>query len=136
MAAGTIVPNEGLAEIAGLVVDSGSPSAFQVLAVGSGDTTPAVGDSSLATEITDSGLARASATITLQTTNTSNDTGQLYKQWTVSATKTIKEVGFTNKTTKDAAGEEWAYREVISTERDVSSGDTYTVTGKIVFARS
>ncbi len=135
MAAGTIVPNEGLAELAGLAVDSGSPTAFTVLAVGSGDTTPAVGDSALATEITDSGLARSAATVTLATTSTSNDTGQLYKQWTVSATKTIKEVGFTNKTTKDAAGEEWAYREVISTERDVSTGDTYTVTGKIVFAR-
>ena len=135
MAAGSIIPNEGLAEMVGLVVDSGSPSAFQVIAVGSGDTTPAVGDSALDTEITDSGLARASATVTLTTTSTSNDTGQLYKQFTVSATKTIKEVGFTNKTTKDAAGEEWAYREVISTERDVSSGDTYTVTGKIVLSR-
>ncbi len=135
MAAGSIVPNEGLAEIAGLCVDSGSPSAFQVLAVGSGDATPAVGDSALAAEITDSGLARSAATITLVTTSTSNDTGQLYKQWTVSATKTIKEIGFTNKTTKDAAGEEWVYREVISTERDVSTGDTFTVTGKIVMAR-
>ena len=135
MASGSIVPNEGLAELAGLAVDSGSPSAFQVLAVGSGDTTPAVGDSALATEITDSGLARSAATVTLATTSTSNDTGQLYKQWTVSATKTIKEIGATNKTTKDAAGEEWLYREVISTERDVSTGDTFTTTFKVVMAR-
>ena len=135
MAVGSIVPNEGLAELAGLAVDSGSPSAFTVIAVGSGDTTPAVGDSALDTEITDSGLARAAATVTLATTNTANDTGQLYKQFTVSATKTIKEVGFTNKTVKDATGEEWAYREVITTERDVSSGDTYSITGKIVFSR-
>ncbi len=135
MAVGSIVPNEALAELAGLAVDSGSPSAFTVIAVGSGDTTPAVGDSALDTEITDSGLARAAATITLATTNTANDTGQLYKQFTVSATKTIKEVGFTNKTVKDATGEEWAYREVITTERDVSSGDTYSITGKLVFSR-
>lgn len=135
MATGSIVPNEGLAEIAGLCGDTGSPTAFTVLAVGSGDDTPAVGDSSLATEITDSGLARAAATVSLDTTASDNDTLQLYKQWTVSATKTIKEVGFTNKTTKDAAGEEWLYREVIGTERDVSNGDTYTVTGKVVFSR-
>jgi hypothetical protein len=136
MAAGSIVPNEGLAELAGLAGNSGSPTAFTFLAVGSGDTTPAVGDSALASEITDSGLARAAATVTLATTNVTDDTLQLYKQWTVSATKTIKEVGFTNTVTKDAAEEIWAYREVIGTERDVSSGDTYTVTGKLVFARS
>jgi len=135
MAAGSIVPNEGLAEIAGLVGNTGSPTAFTVLAVGSGDTTPAAADSALATEITGSGLARATATVSLVTTSTSNDTLQLYKQWTVSATVTIKEVGFTNKTTKDATGEEWLFRQVLTTERDVSSGDTYTVTGKTVFAR-
>jgi len=136
MAAGSIIPNEGLAELAGLAGDSGSPTAFTVLAVGSGDTTPAVGDSALASEITDSGLARAAATVTLATTNVTDDTLQLYKQWTVSATKTIKEVGFTNTVTKDAASEIWAYREVIATERDVSDGDTYTVTGKLIFARA
>ena len=135
MAVGSIVPNEGLAELAGLAGNTGSPIAFTVLAVGSGDTTPAVGDSALVAELTDSGLARSAATVSLVTTSTSNDTLQLYKQWTVSATKTIKEVGFTNKTVKDAAGEEWVYREVIGTERDVSDGDTYTVTGKVVFAR-
>jgi len=136
MAAGSIVPNEGLAELAGLAGATGTPAAFTVLAVGSGDTTPAAADSALTSELTDSGLARATATISLVTTSTSNDTLQLYKQWTVSATKTIKEVGFTNKTVKDAAGEEWVYREVIGTERDVSDGDTYTVTGKLVFARA
>ena len=137
MAIGSIVPNEGLAETAGLVGDTGSPTAFQVIAVGSGDATPTVDDSALETEITDSGLARGTASaVTLVTTSTANDTLQLYKQFSVSATKTIKEVGFTNKTTKDAAGEEWLYREVIGTERDVSDGDTYTVTGKVVFSRA
>ncbi len=136
MAAGSIVPDEGLAELAGLCGDSGSPTAFTLLAVGSGDTTPAAADSALTTEIEDSGLERATATISKVTTSTTDDTLQLYKQWTVSATKTIKEVGFTNKTTKDAAGEKWVYHEVIGTERDVSDGDTYTVTGKVVFARA
>ena len=120
MAIGSIVPDEGLAEVAGLVGDTGSPTAFTVIATGSGDTTPTTTDSALDTEITDSGLARATATISLVTTSTANDTLQLYKQFAVSATKTIKEVGFTNKTTKDAAGEERLYREFIGTERDVS----------------
>lgn len=136
MGVGSIVMNEALAEIAGLVVDYGSPSAFQILAVGSGDATPASDNSGLATEITDSGLARASATISLDTVSSDNDTAQLYKQWTVLETKTIKEVGVTNKAVKDAANEKWLYREVIGTQRDVSDGDTYSLTVKVTFARS
>lgn len=130
------IPDEGLVELAKLSLDTGSPTAFGYLAVGSSDTAFANADSALGSEITDSGLARAAGTASTQTTNVTDDTAQLTYTWTVSATKSIKEVGATNVATVDGTGEKWLGRTVLETQRDVSDGDTYTLTHKTVFARS
>ena len=75
---------------------SGGEAAFTYLAVGIGTTAPAAGNTALETEITDSGLARASATVSRVTTTVSNDTAQLDKTWNVTGTKAVTEAGAFN----------------------------------------
>lgn len=88
--------NASLAVISGLVGNTGSQTAFTYLAVGTSTTAVSAAHTALQAEITDSGLARASATITRQTTTQTNDTLQLVKTWTVTGTKTIEEIGIFN----------------------------------------
>ena len=135
------IPDEGLLEACALVGNSGSPSpvAFTYLALGQSDTAFAITDSALGDEIVSGdsvGLTRASATVTLEDTNITDDTLQLYKQWTASGTMTIKEVGVTNKSTVGADYEEWLSRIVLGTPRDLVADSTYTLTYKIIFTRA
>ena len=74
-----LIVNTGLAEIAGLVGNTGSPTAFTYLAVGSASTAAAATDTTLETELTDGGLERAAATVTRTTTTATNDTLQACK---------------------------------------------------------
>lgn len=132
----SILPNEGLVEFMALGGSVGSPTAFTVIATGSGDTAFDADSSALNTEIEANGLSRATATVTQSTTTFANDTLQFVKAFTVTGTQAVKEIGVTNTTTKDAAGEKWLYLEVIDTARSLVSGNTYTVTVKIVSARA
>ena len=74
----------------------GSPAACTYLELGIGTNAAAAADTALQSAITDSGLARAAATVTQQTTTTTNDTLQLVKQWTASGSKAITECGIFN----------------------------------------
>ncbi|OQB16960.1 MAG: hypothetical protein BWY14_01282 [Parcubacteria group bacterium ADurb.Bin192] len=91
-----LVVNAGLAGMASRCNGSGGEAAFTYLAVGIGTTAPAAGNTALETEITDSGLARASATVSRVTTTVSNDTAQLDKTWNVTGTKAVTEAGAFN----------------------------------------
>jgi len=91
-----LITNAGLAEVAGLVGDSGSPTAFTYLAVGTGTTAADVTDTALETEIADSGLERASSTVSLETTTVTDDTLQLLKSWTATGSKAVTECGALN----------------------------------------
>jgi len=91
-----LVVNAGLAGMASRCNGSGGEAAFTYLAVGTGTTAPAAGNTALETEITDSGLARASATVSRVTTSVSNDTAQLDKTWNVTGTKAVTEAGAFN----------------------------------------
>lgn len=91
-----LVVNAGLAGMASRCNGSGGESAFTYLAVGTGTTAPAAGNTALETEIVDSGLARASATVSRVTTSVTNDTAQLDKTWNVTGTKAVTEAGAFN----------------------------------------
>jgi hypothetical protein len=91
-----LVVNAGLAGMASRCNGSGGEAAFTYLAVGTGTTAPAAGNTALETEITDSGLARASATVSRVTTTVTNDTAQLDKTWNVTGTKAVTEAGAFN----------------------------------------
>ncbi len=125
------IPDIGLAEMANLWAGDSTPLPMTHIAVGTGDTASAAADTTLETEITDSGLARVAATVTRETTSTTNDTVQMVTTFTVTGTKTIKEVGILNaSSTGDLGG-----RTVLETPKDVVSGSSYTVTYKTIFAR-
>lgn len=90
------ITNTGLAAIAGLVGNTGAISAFSYLALGTDATAASATQTALIAEIVDTGLARASATVSRVTTNQTNDTLQLAYTWTASGSKTIQEVGVFN----------------------------------------
>jgi hypothetical protein len=90
-----IITNAGKAQIALLAGDA-TAIPFTYLAVGTSSTAVAVTDTTLGAEITDTGLARASATVSRTTTSVTNDTLQLTYTWTASGAKTIQEVGIFN----------------------------------------
>lgn len=88
--------NASLAAITGLVGNTGSQTAFTYLALGTSSTAVSAAHTALQAEITDSGLARAAATVSRATTTQTNDTLLLEKEWTATGSKTIEEVGIFN----------------------------------------
>ena len=123
-----LIVNTGLAEIAGLVGNTGSPTAFTYLAVGSASTAAAATDTTLETELTDGGLERAAATVTRTTTTATNDTLQLVKTFTVTGTKTVREVGVFN----DSSAGTMLSRSVLTTDKNLEGGNTFTLTYQLI----
>ena len=124
------ITNASLAEFSGLAGDTGSKTAFTYLATGTGTTAESAAHTALVTEITDSGLERAAGTVSQVTTTQTNDTLQVVKAWTVTGTKTISEVAMLNASSSGTM----ALRELLSPTKAVVSGDSYTLTVKLVFA--
>jgi len=90
-----IITNAGLAQLALLAGDA-SAVPFTYLALGTDDTAVAATDTTLGAEITDTGLARAGATISRTTTTLTNDTLRATHTWTATGVKTIEECGLFN----------------------------------------
>lgn len=86
----------GFAEIANLAGNVTSPVAFTYLEVGTGTTAENPAHTTLVTPVTDTGLARAAATCTRVQTTVANDTLQLYKDWTATGVKILREIGAFN----------------------------------------
>ena len=117
-----LVVNAGLAGMASRCNGAGAEAAFTYLAVGTGTTAPAAGNTTLEAEIVDSGLARAVATCTRVTTTVTNDTAQLDKTWNVTGTKAVTEAGALNA----AAAGVLLGRQTFSAV-NVANGDTLQV---------
>jgi hypothetical protein len=120
------ITSAGLAEAAGLVGDTGSPTAFTALAYGTGTTAAAATQTALVTEV-----ARAAATVTRTTTTYTNDTLQLSYAFTVGGTYSVIEYGVFNNAT---SGGTMLARTKQDSAKSCTSGDTLTVTYKIAFA--
>jgi len=88
--------NASLAVISGLVGNTGSQTAFTYLAVGMSTPAVSAAHTALQAEITDTGLARAAATMSRSTTTQTNDTLQFDYEWTATGSKTIEEIGIFN----------------------------------------
>lgn len=91
-----LIVDVGRAGIAAGINGSGWTAFFTYIAVGESTTAPAAGQTTLITEITTSGLARAAATASRITTSSTNDTASLSKTFSVSGPKTVTEVGAFN----------------------------------------
>lgn len=124
-----IITNTGKAEIANLAGNVSTPASFTYLAIGTGTTAAAATQTALVTEITDTGLERAAATVSRVTTTATNDTLQLVKQWTATGAKAVTECGaFNAASTGIMLG-----RQVFSAI-NTANGDTIQVTYKFIFA--
>lgn len=121
-----LITTVGKALIAGRINGSGAPAAATYLAVGTGTTAAAAGDTTLETEITDSGLARVNATVSLVTTTTTNDTAQLLTTFTVTGTKAVTEAGILNASSSGTL----LSRQVFSAV-NVVNGDSLQLTYKV-----
>lgn len=122
------IMNVGFAQLALLAGDA-SATPFTYLELGTSSTAVAASQTALQGAIVDSGLARASATVSRVTTTQTNDTLQLVYTWTASGTKTIEEIGIFNAS---SAGVMLA--RALTTSKSVVSGDTYTATYKVKFS--
>ncbi len=120
----------GKTAAAQLLGNTGSPTAFTYLAVGTSATAFAVGQTTLVAETTTAGLGRAASTVSTVTTTTANDTLQLTKTWTVSGSVTLAECGVFNASSTGTM----LARYVLSPTRSVASGDGFTLTYKVTMA--
>lgn len=119
------VTNTGKAEVAGLMgeVTSGG---FKFLAVGSSSTSAAAANTALAAEITAAGLGRIGATTTRETTTVTDDTLQLVKTFTATATQAVQEVGIFDSSSSGVMLARQTF-----TAKNLESGDSLVVTYKV-----
>lgn len=87
-----LVTSAGKAAVAGLI-EGDVTDYFDYLAIGTGTTAAATGDTALQTEISTGGGARAAATRSRITVNVTNDTAQFVYTWTFSASFAVTECG-------------------------------------------
>jgi hypothetical protein len=121
-----LITNVGHAAANARMSGQGSYGTFVNLAIGTGTTAAAAGDTALQAEITTGGGARGAATATQVTTTVANDTTQIVKTWTFTSAFAVTEEGILDNATSGGnllAHQVWA---VIN----VASGDQLTVTHK------
>ena len=119
-----LVVSAGKALAAGLLIASGTAPSH--LAIGTGSTAAAAGDTALQTEITTNGGQRAAATRTQVTTTVTNDTAQYAVTWTFTGSFAVTECGVLN----NSVGGTLLARQVFSAI-NVVSGDTLSITYKV-----
>lgn len=124
-----LVTNAGLAGIASRINGDGSEAVFNYIAIGTGTTAAAAGDTTLGTEITTGGGARAAATVSRTTTTATNDTARFVKTFTFTASFAVTEAGVLNA----ASSGTLLNRQVFSAVNVVSS-DTLQVTVDLALA--
>lgn len=115
----------GKAGVASRINGDGAEAAFTYIAVGTGTTAAAIGDTTLETETAASGLSRAAATASRVTTDTTNDTAQLVKTFTVTGTVAVTESGVLNASSNGVL----LARQVFSAI-NVVNGDSLQITWK------
>lgn len=123
-----LITSAGKAQLALLAGDA-SATPFTYLELGTSSTAVNVSQTALQAAITDSGLARAAATVSRVTTTVTNDTLQLVYEWTASGTKAIEEIGIFN-----AASSGTMLGRALTTTKSVVSGDSLEATYKVIFA--
>jgi len=123
-----IITNAGLALLASLAGDAAAVP-FTYIAVGTSNTAVGASQTALIAEITDTGLQRASATVSRVTTTQTNDTLQLVKTFTSTGTITVEEVGVFNDATVGTM-----LSRALTTSKPLLNTETMTVTYKVKFA--
>lgn len=91
-----LVTNAGKAGVASRINGADAEAAFTYIAMGTGATAAAAGNTTLQTELAASGLSRANATASRVTTTVTNDTAQLVYTFSVTGTAAVTESGVLN----------------------------------------
>ncbi len=120
-----LITTVGSAGVAARINGSGAPAAFTYIAIGTGSTAANIADTTLANEITTAGGARANATASVVTTDTSGDTAQLVNTFafTSGGTFAVVESGVLN-----ASSSGTLLARQVFTAINVVSGDSLQVT--------
>lgn len=118
--------NAGYAVLAGLATGTDAQTVFTYLAYSESTTA----HNATHTTIQGTESQRESATCSRVTTTQTNDTAQLYKQFTISSTEVIGCCGVFNASSAGVMG----YRTVLDSVRNVKNGDTWSCYYKIKFA--
>jgi hypothetical protein len=121
-----LVTNAGHAAANGRMSNQGSYSPFVNIAIGTGTTAAAAADTALQTEITTGGGGRGAATATQVTTTVTNDTTQLVKTFTFTASFAVTEEGILDSAT--TGGTLLAHQ--VFSAINVASGDSLQITHK------
>lgn len=123
MRGANLVTNAGMAGVASRINGAGSEAAFTYIAIGTGTTAAAAGNTTLETEITTGGGARASATASRTTTDVTNDTARLVRTFNFTSTFAVTEAGALN-----AASSGVLLNRQVFTAVNVVNGDSLQVT--------
>lgn len=118
-----LITNAGKAGVASRINGAGSEAAFTYIAIGTGTTAAAAGDTTLETEITTGGGERGLATASRTTTDVSNDTATLVKTFSFTSTFAVTEAGALN-----AASTGVLLNRQVFTAVNVVNGDSLQVT--------
>lgn len=116
----------GRAGVASRINGAGGEAAFTWIAVGTGVTGASNADTTLGTETSTSGLARANSTATRVTTTVTNDTAQLVNTFTVTGTVAVTESGVLNASSAGTL----LCRQTFSAI-NVANGDSLQITWKV-----
>lgn len=120
-----LVTSAGKAGVASRINGAGAEAAFTYIAMGTGTTAAAAGDTALQTELATSGLSRANATASRVTTTVTNDTAQLVNTFSVTGTQAVTESGVLN-----AASTGTLLARQVFSAINVVNGDSLQVTWK------
>lgn len=125
------ITNTWKAELANLAWNVSSPASFTYLANWTSATAAAATQTALIWENANTyWFWRAAATVTRQTTTSTNDTLQLIKLWTATWDVVVNEIWIFN----DATTGIMLWRQVLWATKNFWTWDTYQVTYKIIFA--
>lgn len=118
-----LVTNAGKAGAASRLNGAGSEAAFTYIAIGTGTTAAAAGDTTLQTEITTNGGQRAAGTTSRVTTDVTNDTARVVVTFNFTGSFAVTEAGLLN-----AASSGVLLNRQVFTAVNVVSGDSLQVT--------
>lgn len=123
-----LIVNAGKAQLALLAGDA-TATPFTYLELGTSSTAVGASQTALQAAITDSGLARAAATVSRTTTSVTNDTLSLVYTWTASGTKAIEEIGVFN-----ASSAGTMLSRALTSTKTILSGETIQATYTVQFS--
>lgn len=123
-----LVTSAGKAQLASLAGNASS-TPFTYIALGTSTTAVAVTQTALVAEITDTGLQRASGTVSTITTTVTNDTLSIAKTFTATGSKTVEEIGVFNNSSAGAM-----LSRALTGTKALTNGEQMTVTYTLVFS--